>query len=372
LHHNSGTPLHAAAEHGKTHLVQLLVSKGISVNAKTHGYGETALHLACVYGKAEFAEALLDNGADINSIRDTEATPALTAAIHGSTECLQLLAGRGADLSVRDHAGHTLLHAAAFWGHLQCVSLLLSYSKDIAADVNAVSADGSVPLMLCFENDIHGSLAQSHDVYSEFIQADADHCAQSLLDNGANVAPDMLTQLCRRAEPNFNSDDDDDNTAPTDAMRALSSYMTRLRSSVAAHTAVAAVHTAACSAISTQQHTNTTVHTDNSHSSGIISIRSTAGSSGSSAATSAVQQRSSISVQLVHAVTGVKAAKLYNLELRTLERLLAVHSSVDQTSCVLLNLLKAPSGWRSKQEQQQQDGTVELQYDGKHVLAALC
>jgi ankyrin repeat protein len=99
---NSGTLLHAAAEHGKAHFVQLLGSKGISVNAKNLSCGHAALHLACVHSKPAFAEALLDSGADINSVSRTGTTPALIAAIHGSAECLQLLAERGADLSIRD------------------------------------------------------------------------------------------------------------------------------------------------------------------------------------------------------------------------------------------------------------------------------
>jgi ankyrin repeat protein len=358
---NSGTLLHAAAQHGKAQFVQLLVSKGISVNAERQQCGETALHLACVFNRAACTEALLDSGADINSTTDAGATPALVAAIHGGSECLQLLTERGADLSIRDHAGHTVLHAAATWGRLQCVSLLLSYSKDIVADVNAVSADGSTPLMLCFRIDVPTGLTQVDAAYNTFKQDDADKCAQLLLDNGASVAKEMLTQLCARAEPNFDSDDDN-NTALTDALRALSTYMTRLRSSVAAHTAVIAVHTEACSMSSIQQQTDTTVHTDSSSS-------GSSGSSASSAAStySAAQQNSSVKVQLVHAVTGARAAKLYKLELRTLERLLAVHGSVGQTSSVLLKLLKAPPGWRPTQEQQQQCDIIELKYDGKHT-----
>eukprot|EP00953_Heterococcus_sp_UTEX-ZZ885_P009225 5456-Heterococcus_DN1.PRE.5 len=210
MRHDDRTVLHAAARYGKTHFVPLLVSKGISVNAKNHPYGETetALHLACAYGEPAYAEALLNSGADINSTTDAGATPALLAAVHGSTECLQLLTERGADLSIRDHAGHTVLHAAATWGRLQCVPLLLSYSKGIVADVNAVSADGSTPLMLCFRIDVPTGLTQVDAAYNTFKQDDADKCAQLLLDNGASVAKEMLTQLCARAEPNFDSDDD--------------------------------------------------------------------------------------------------------------------------------------------------------------------
>jgi Ankyrin repeats (3 copies) len=341
-----------------THFVQLLSSKSINVNAKNHPYGETALHLACVFGKADFAAALLDNGADINSVTDTGATAALTAAIHGSTECLQLLVERGADLSIRDNAGHTILHAAATWAHVQCVSLLLSCSKDIVGDVNTLSADGSSPLMLCLSNTIQLNL-QAHD--RQFLyKSDTQRCAQLLLDNSAGLAPDMLSQLCRLVDDD-NHDIDGGNDKPTAAMRALSTYMTRLRSTVAARTAIIAIHAQACSTISTHQHTDTAVHTDGTNSSSIVSSGSSDNSS-SAATSNAAQQQSSVTVQLVHAVTGVKAAKLYKLELRTLERLLAVHSSVGKTSSVLLKLLKPSSGWRA---QEQTRGVVELKYDCK-------
>jgi hypothetical protein len=230
------------------------------------------------------------------------------------------------------------------------VTLLLRYSKDIVCDVNATSANGSTPLMLCFEVQVQQGLRQETGVYNTFSQDDADNFVQLLLDNGASVAPAVLKQQCRRTDHDSDSDDDDDEQ-PTTAIRALSDYMTRLRSSVAAHTAALAVHAEACSTISIQQqHTGTNVHSDSmvsnggsdssnsSSNSAVVAAAAYAGASSSSAATGGVQHSSSITVQLVHAVSGVKAAKLYKLELRTLERLLAVHSG--QTSSVLLNLLR--------------------------------
>jgi Ankyrin repeats (many copies)/Ankyrin repeats (3 copies) len=351
----------AAARYGKTHFVPLLVSKGISMDAKNNPHGETALQLACAYGEPAYAEALLDNGADINSVTGTGATAALTAAVYGKVDCLQLLAERGADLSIRDDAGHTVLHAAATWGNLQCVTLLLSYSKDIVADVNTTAVSGSTPLMLCLRKDVEPGLMQDLGHTRTFNHATADSCAQLLLDNGASVAPDMLLQLSKLAEHDSNDAANEEPTATTQAMRALSDYMTRLRSSNAAHTAVLAVHTEALGNSSIQQTCRTGVHTDSSNSS---SSSSSGISAAAAAATGEVQQNSNITVQLVHAVTGVKAAKLYKLELHTLARLLAVHSSVGKTSSVLLNLLRTPTGWRTTQEQQQQGGTIELKYDG--------
>eukprot|EP00953_Heterococcus_sp_UTEX-ZZ885_P005628 3501-Heterococcus_DN1.PRE.2 len=174
----------------------------------------------------------------------------------------------------------------------------------------------------------------------------------------------MLTQLCTSAEPDSDATTDvaADDATPTAAVCAISNYLTRLRSTVA-HTALLAVHTEACSSNTIQSHCSTAVHTDSSNSSS--SSTSSAGSNNSSVITRTVQKSNSITVQLVHAVTGVKAAKLYKLELHALERLLTVHSSAEQTLSVLLNLLRTPTGWRTTQEQQQHcDTTIELKYDG--------
>jgi hypothetical protein len=245
------------------------------------------------------------------------------------------------------------------------VTLLLSYSKDTVADVNATSANDSTALMLCLSNSVQMSLQGGRNSYRS--KTHAQNCAQLLLDNGASVAPDELTQLCRRA------DDDTDagfNERYAAIMHVLSRYMMRLRSAVAAHDSLLTVHSEACSISSVQQYTSTAVHTGSSKSSsgngssGTSAAAAYAGASSSSAATGDAQNSSGITVQLVHAVTGVKAAKLYKLELRTLERLLAVHSSDGQTSSVLLNLLRPPTGWRTQQQQQQCD-TTELKYAGK-------
>jgi ankyrin repeat protein len=345
---NRNSALHAAAEHGKTHFVRPLLHKGISVCARDF-YGASPLHSACAYNYAACAEALLDCGADINAVTNSGATAALAAALHGSTECLQLLAERGADLSARDQFGHTVLHAAAAWGRLQCVTLLLSYSKDLVADVNATSLKGDTPLMHCIFEDIQDGLGLEYedDTEADAHTENASACAQLLLDSGASVAPDVLPRI------SFADSEDRDNSESepsTAGSLALSKYITALRSAVAAHTGLLTVHTEACSV---QQSCGT------AHSAVATVV--------SAAATGEVQQHSSITVQLVHAVTGVKAAKLYKLELCTLELLLAVQSSAGQTSSVLLNLLRPPAGWRTQEQQQQQCDTVELKYDGKYT-----
>jgi hypothetical protein len=82
-----------------------------------------------------------------------------------------------------------------------------------------------------------------------------------------------------------------------------------------------------------------------------------------------------ILVQLVHAVTGVKAAKQYQFDLSTLHQL---HTSISGSEpSALLNMLQ-PSSWgahkqqqqkqQQAQQQQQKQRIVELKCDGKPLL----
>ena len=69
---NSGaTPLHNAADWGNKGVVELLISKGVDVNAKTnnnyYGGGETPLHKAAFRGNKEVVELLISKGADVNA-----------------------------------------------------------------------------------------------------------------------------------------------------------------------------------------------------------------------------------------------------------------------------------------------------------------
>ena len=59
------TPLHEAAYHGQTEVLELLLKQGADINAKDR-FGKTPLHWAAKNGKTEVVELLLKNGADIH------------------------------------------------------------------------------------------------------------------------------------------------------------------------------------------------------------------------------------------------------------------------------------------------------------------
>jgi len=97
-----GTGLHAAARHGHTSAVRLLLEYGADPNARDTGDNASALHFAAGYGHAETARTLLDAGADVHRAGDLHQAEVIGwAAGWGSPadtrrEVLPLLLERGA------------------------------------------------------------------------------------------------------------------------------------------------------------------------------------------------------------------------------------------------------------------------------------
>jgi ankyrin repeat protein len=139
------TSLHVAARFGYTDVVELLLSEGMPVNARTET-NETPLIGAAFNGNPGTVRLLLNNGALIEARTNSQWTALLGAADDGSEECFRLLLGRGADLSAQNDKGDTALIIAAFKGHSQIVKLLL----DNGVSVLQKSNDGQTALLAAF------------------------------------------------------------------------------------------------------------------------------------------------------------------------------------------------------------------------------
>ena len=144
------TPLHVAAEKGKRNVVELLLAKGLHVNARNK-VGATPLHLAAARGRRDVAELLLANRADVNVGNKYGATPLHLAAGKGNTEVVEVLLAKNADVNARDSNGATPLHYVAsesyvgkFFLHKGATELLLAHY----ADVNAMDNERQSPLHL--------------------------------------------------------------------------------------------------------------------------------------------------------------------------------------------------------------------------------
>ena len=128
------TPLHNATCGGHTSTVELLLTKGASIEAMTESLNATPLHLAAVGGHTSTVELLLSKGASIEARDTTKRTPLHQAAYYGHTSTVELLLSKGASIeAMTEYLNSTPLHVAALCGHTSIVELLLSKGASIEA-----------------------------------------------------------------------------------------------------------------------------------------------------------------------------------------------------------------------------------------------
>ena len=137
------TALHHAASGGYNDIVQLLLSKGASIEA-TNNHNNTPLHFAAANGRTSTVELLLSKGASIEARSESNYTPLHFAALNGRTSTVELLLAKGASIEARSQFNYTPLHVATLNGDSSTVELLLSKG----ASIEAMSEFNNTPLQL--------------------------------------------------------------------------------------------------------------------------------------------------------------------------------------------------------------------------------
>ncbi|KAH7117475.1 hypothetical protein EDB81DRAFT_767262 [Dactylonectria macrodidyma] len=113
--------------------VQMLLEKGVDVNAKGGRYG-SAVQAASSGGYDEIVQLLLEKGADVNT-EDGFYGSALQAASSGGHEnIVQLLLKKGADVNAEGGFYGSALQVALSGGHEKIVQLLLEKGADVNAE----------------------------------------------------------------------------------------------------------------------------------------------------------------------------------------------------------------------------------------------
>ncbi|XP_046394168.1 uncharacterized protein LOC124161944 isoform X2 [Ischnura elegans] len=109
------TALDLAAQYGRLETVELLVRAHPELlhpfsrsNSSTGVFPHTPLHLASRNGHRAVVDVLLSAGMDVNA-RTAAGTALHEAALCGKTDCVRALLESGVDLSARDSGGHTVL-----------------------------------------------------------------------------------------------------------------------------------------------------------------------------------------------------------------------------------------------------------------------
>ncbi len=236
---NSGeTPMHYAAREGRTDIVQALIEAGADKEAKTN-YGETALdsvYRSLTYGELEGAENdqliqtalyLKERGCKASQGKEVEALkkcPALmttpdkegntmleTAAFNGDRETLSRCQSAGGNLGVVDEqTGGTLLHMAASNGHVDTVRWLAE--QENGPDLNAVSKNGNTALDV-----VVNKLNSDKDLKPEErdqLLATAKVLAEKGVKRTKELSPEVKAQLGDRAQ--VFGDIANDGAAPAD------------------------------------------------------------------------------------------------------------------------------------------------------------
>lgn len=142
------TPVHAAAEHGHSEVLEYLLQSGGDVDVHRKGKDATRpLHLAARNGHWDCVWVLVRAGANIDAVDRNGVSPLILAAREKCWDCVRLLVGAGADVNAKGKKGARAIHIAARAGHATTVRLLLEHG----ARVNATDDDGRTPLVLAGE-----------------------------------------------------------------------------------------------------------------------------------------------------------------------------------------------------------------------------
>lgn len=113
-----------AAATGEVDEVEALISKGVDVNTREWGSLKTALHYGAEKGHKKVVEMLLAKGASTDARDALSTTPLHYAVEKRHKEVVELLIAKGTDANAKDYKGRTPLWYAKQKGYTEIVELL--------------------------------------------------------------------------------------------------------------------------------------------------------------------------------------------------------------------------------------------------------
>lgn len=139
------SPIYFAVKNEHVQIVQLLVHHGADVN-KPHAdvQVDACLIVAARSGRADIIQLLLDHGADVNATSENRESALGVACDGGHFEATKLLLQYGVGPAKCDRDRNSPLYTASAKGYLKIVKILLEVTPDISIDSR--NDDGWTPL----------------------------------------------------------------------------------------------------------------------------------------------------------------------------------------------------------------------------------
>ena len=137
--------LHFAAFWGLKEIMMALLIEGRTGLSARDSLGCTPLHYASAQDHIDIVELLLTNGADLEAKTTLRGWTAIFSAAHRSRNTVvSYLIQQGADITTPDLVGRTLLHLATSSGNIDLAKELLSHG----ANIYAKDKDAKTPMMV--------------------------------------------------------------------------------------------------------------------------------------------------------------------------------------------------------------------------------
>ena len=136
------TPLLSALSRGHVGIAEFLIDKGADMNVWADW--QSALHLAAVSGNIEAVELVISKGVDVNARLENSVTAMIPAIWSENIEIITLLLDKGTDVNESSSGGYTLLHRTVTQGNREIVEEFIRRG----AGVNAETEQGISPLDL--------------------------------------------------------------------------------------------------------------------------------------------------------------------------------------------------------------------------------
>ncbi|OAB79457.1 hypothetical protein WSTR_05235 [Wolbachia endosymbiont of Laodelphax striatellus] len=184
---DQSTLLHIAARNDLVNIAELLIKKGINVDAKDQD-GHTPLHCATHSEHKEIVELLLDKGANVDAAGQdghTPLTPLHYATLNGHEEIVELLLNKGANVDSVGCAGGTVLHHAVSAENCK-TEIVKKLIEKKEANVNIADEYGRTPLCWAIRNG-----------YSEVARILLENKADPLLGHKSFYTLKLLVELIK-------------------------------------------------------------------------------------------------------------------------------------------------------------------------------